>query len=57
MSPKVLRLISVFFMVDAVIVAILNLHRVADLGMSWLPPLFIVIGVVFLVLARKGNRN
>ncbi len=34
MSPKVLRLVGVFFMVDAVIVAVLNLHRVANLGMT-----------------------
>lgn len=57
MSPKVLRLVGVFFMVDAVIVAVLNLHRVANLGMTWLPPLFIVIGALFTVLARKKSRN
>lgn len=57
MNPKVLRLIGVFFLIDAVIVAILNLHRVADLGMMWLPPLLMVIGALFVALARKGSRN
>jgi len=56
-SPKILRLIGIFFLVDAAIVAVLNLKRVANLGMPWLSLLFMVIGLLFGVLARKGSRN
>ncbi len=57
MNPKVLRLIGIFFAVDAAIVAILNLRRVANLGMPLLPPVFMILGVVFIVLSRKGRTH
>jgi hypothetical protein len=56
-SPKILRLIGIFFLVDAAIVAVLNLKRVANLGLPWLPMLFMIVGLLFVVLARKGSRN
>jgi ketosteroid isomerase-like protein len=46
MNPALLRLIG----------TILNLHRVADLGMPWLGPLLLVLGAVFGILASKGQR-
>ena len=53
MNPSALRLIGLLLLVAAVVAAILNLHRVADLGMPWLAPLLLVFGVAFVVLARK----
>ena len=53
MNPSALRLIGLLLLVAAVAAAILNLHRVADLGMPWLAPLLLVFGVAFVVLARK----
>ena len=53
MNPSALRLIGLLLLVAAVVAAILNLHRVADLGMPCLAPLLLVFGVAFVVLARK----
>jgi hypothetical protein len=53
MSPKVLRIIGIVFMLLAVVVAVLNLRRVANLGAFYLPALLIVLGVAFIVRARN----
>jgi len=53
MNPPLLRLIGFLLVVAAIAAAILNLHRVADLRMPWLAPMLIVLGVVFVVLARR----
>ena len=53
MNPALLRIVGLLLLVAAVIVAILNLHRVADLRMPWLAPLLLVFGAVFVVLARR----
>jgi len=53
MSAPLLRLIGILLLVAAVVAAILNLHRVADLGMPWLGPLLLVLGLAFVVLAKK----
>jgi len=53
MSAPLLRLIGILLLVAAVVAAILNLHRVADLGMPWLGPLLLVLGLAFVVPAKK----
>ena len=53
MNPALLRLIGILLLVAAVVAAILNLHRVADLGMPWLGPLLLVFGAAFVVFARR----
>jgi hypothetical protein len=53
MSAPLLRLIGILLLVAAVVAAILNLHRVADLGMPWLGPLLLVLGLAFVVGAKK----
>lgn len=53
MNPALLRLIGILLLVSAVAAAILNLHRVADLGMPWLGPLLLVLGAAFVVFARR----
>jgi len=53
MNPALLRLIGILLLVAAVAASILNLHRVANLGMPWLGPLLLVLGAGFVVLARK----
>ncbi|MFN2531558.1 MAG: hypothetical protein ABR555_09700 [Pyrinomonadaceae bacterium] len=55
MTPQILRLIGLSFFFDAAVVAILNLHRV-NLGLPWLPPALIVIGVVFLLFSARRRR-
>ena len=56
MNPTLLRVIGFLLLVAAVVAAILNLHRVADLGMPWLAPLLLVLGVAFVVFARRRQR-
>ena len=54
MNPALLlRLIGILLIVGAVAAAILNLHRVADLGMPWLAPLLLVLGAAFVVFAKR----
>ena len=53
MSPKTLRLIGIIFLVGAAVLAVLNLKRVADLGMPWVSPPLLIIGMVFIILARR----
>ena len=56
MSPTAARMIGILFLVAAVAVAILNLKRVAALGMPWLAPVFIVLGAGLLAASRKARR-
>jgi hypothetical protein len=56
MTPSVLRLIGILFLVAAVVAAVLNLHRVANLGMPWLAPLFIIVGAAFVIFAKRGRK-
>jgi hypothetical protein len=49
-------MIGILFLVAAVAVAILNLKRVAALGMPWLAPVFIVLGAGLLAASRKARR-
>jgi len=48
-----MNLIGIVLLITAAVVAILNLHRVADLRMPWLAPLIMVCGIVFVILARR----
>ena len=56
MTPPVLRLIGSLFLIAAVVTAVLNLHRVANLGMPWLAPLFMICGAVLVGFARRGKK-
>jgi len=53
MNPALLRSIGFLLIVAAVAAAILNLHWVADLFMPWLAPLLLVLGVAFVVFAKR----
>jgi len=53
MSPSIIRIIGILLLVVAVIAAILNLHRVADLRMPWLAPSFLVLGIVLVAASRR----
>lgn len=53
MNPGLLRLIGILLLVAAVVAAVLNLHRVADLRMPWLGPLLLVLGAAFVIFARR----
>jgi hypothetical protein len=53
LSATTLRVIGILLLVTAAVVAVLNLKRVANLGMVWLwPPLFIV-GIGLIAVSRR----
>jgi hypothetical protein len=51
-----MRMIGFLFIVAAVAVAILNLKRVAALGMPWLAPFFIVLGAGMIAASTRAKR-
>jgi uncharacterized membrane protein len=53
MTPSTLRVIGIVFLVAAAAVAVLNLRRVAGLGAIALPSVLTVLGVAFILRARK----
>jgi hypothetical protein len=60
LSATTLRLIGFLFLVAAAVVAILNLKRVANLGMLWLSPPLMIVGLAFVAVAtrrRQQNRE
>jgi fatty acid desaturase len=56
MTSSVLRLIGILFTIAAAVVAVLNLHRVANLGLPWLGPLLLIVGVTLVGFARRSKR-
>lgn len=57
MSAITLRVIGILFMVAAAVVAILNLKRVANLGMLGLSAPLLIIGMGFLAASRRRARG
>jgi hypothetical protein len=53
MDPSIIRFVGIALVIGAAVVAILNLHRVADLRMPWLAPALMVLGIAFVALARR----
>jgi hypothetical protein len=49
-------MIGFLFVVAAVAVAILNLKRVAALGMPWLAPIFLILGAGLIAASRRPRR-
>ena len=56
LNPLTFRLIGFLFIIGAVVAAILNLHRVADLRMPWLAPPLLVIGAAVVIASRRSKR-
>ena len=53
LSAQTLRVLGILVLVAAAVIAVLNLKRVANLGMLWLNAPLLVIGVALIVLARR----
>jgi hypothetical protein len=53
LSATTLRVIGFLFLVAAAVVAILNLKRVANLGMMWLSPPLLIVGLALVTLAAR----
>jgi len=56
MTPNIIRLFGFLFLVGAVAVAILNLHRVANLGLPWVAPLLLVVGAALMGISKRMAR-
>jgi hypothetical protein len=52
-TPSTLRIVGIVFLVAAAVVAVLNLRRVADLGAVALPSALTVLGLAFILRARR----
>ena len=57
MTPNILRLLGILFMVGAAVVAVLNLHRVANLGLPWLVFLLFAFGLACIGFANRAARS
>ncbi|HEY6231309.1 MAG TPA: hypothetical protein VIW64_08590 [Pyrinomonadaceae bacterium] len=53
MSAKTLRVLGILLLVCAAAVAVLNLKRVANLGMTWLSPPLLIIGLALVAIAAR----
>lgn len=51
-----MRMLGIVLLVAAIAVGILNLKRVAALGMPWLAPIFVVLGAGLLAASKRGRR-
>ena len=56
MTSSVLRVVGILFAAGAAFVAVLNLQRVANLGMPWLGPLLLIVGAVLVIFANRSKR-
>ena len=55
MSAAALRFIGFLFLVAAAVVAVLNLKRVANLGMMWLSPPLMIFGIALIAIAARNK--
>jgi hypothetical protein len=53
LSAQTLRILGILMLVAAAVIAVLNLKRVANLGMLWLNAPLLVIGIALVVAARR----
>jgi len=56
-TPKILKLFGILFMIGAAVVAVLNLHRVADLGLPWLVFLLFAFGLTCIGFSNRMSRS
>jgi hypothetical protein len=46
-------MVGILVLVAAAVVAVLNLKRVANLGMMWLSPPLLIVGIALVALAAR----
>jgi hypothetical protein len=57
LSATTLRVIGILFLVAAAVVAVLNLKRVANLGMMWLSPPLLILGIALVAIAARKKSG
>lgn len=50
-----LRLLGILLLIAAAVIAVLNLKRVASLGMSWLPAVLLIAGIALVTLSKRAR--
>ena len=55
MTPQARRLVGIVFLVAAVVLGILNLKRVAGLGVPWAAPVLVAIGAALVASAKRSK--
>lgn len=53
MTPNVMRLLGILLLLSAIVFAVLNLHRVANLGLPWVAPILLVVGIGLTAASRR----
>jgi hypothetical protein len=53
LSATTLRVLGFLFLIVAAVVAVMNLKRVANLGMMWLSPPLLIVGIGLLAVSRR----
>lgn len=53
MTPNVMRLLGILFLAGAIVFAVLNLHRVANLGLPWIAPVLLIVGIGLTAASRR----
>jgi len=56
-TPNIVRLLGILLMIAAAVVAVLNLHRVANLGLPWLTFLLFAFGLACIGLSTRLARS
>lgn len=55
MPSKPLRIFGILFILSAIVFMVLNLKRVADAKTFWIAIPLLVLGLIFVTLARKAK--
>ncbi len=53
MSNSTLRMLGIVCLVAAIVLAILNLKRVANLGTFWVSTPLLIVGIILITRARR----
>jgi hypothetical protein len=56
MTPNIMRLLGILLLVGAGVFAVLNLHRVANLGLPWVAPVLLIVGIGLTTASRRPKR-
>jgi hypothetical protein len=51
-----MRLLGILLVICAVVFAILNLHRVANLGLPWVAPVLLILGIGLTAASRRSTQ-
>ncbi|MDX6446591.1 MAG: hypothetical protein QOH71_3665 [Blastocatellia bacterium] len=56
MTPNIFRVLGILLLLGAAVFAVLNLHRVANLGLPWVAPVLLIVGIGLTTASRRPKR-